>query len=112
MNEYDSEVTHPGNRINTSKTTALRANLAIRHRQVEMYEVRLLAPASNMKPEAPYSIPHATIDCVMATIACMVVLVLCPISFVAGRNRQWLLQPQRTADSECQSPTRLHSGAP
>jgi hypothetical protein len=25
MNEYDSEVTHPGNGINTSKTTALRA---------------------------------------------------------------------------------------
>jgi hypothetical protein len=23
MNEYDSEVAHPGNRINTSKTTAL-----------------------------------------------------------------------------------------
>ena len=33
MNEYDSEVAHPGNGINTSKTTALRANLAIRHRQ-------------------------------------------------------------------------------
>ena len=31
MNEYDSEVTHPGNGINPSKTTALRANLAIRH---------------------------------------------------------------------------------
>ena len=25
MNEYDSEVAHPGNGINTSKTTALRA---------------------------------------------------------------------------------------
>jgi hypothetical protein len=34
MNEYDSEVAHPGNGINTSKTTALRPNLAIRHRQV------------------------------------------------------------------------------
>jgi hypothetical protein len=34
MNEYDSEVAHPGNDINTSKTTAFRRNLAIRHRQV------------------------------------------------------------------------------
>jgi hypothetical protein len=34
MNEYDNEVAHPGNGINTSKTTALRPNLAIRHRQV------------------------------------------------------------------------------
>jgi hypothetical protein len=33
MNEYDSEVAHPGNGINTSKTTALRIHLAIRHRQ-------------------------------------------------------------------------------
>ena len=33
MNEYDNEVAHPGNGINTSKTTALRPNLAIRHRQ-------------------------------------------------------------------------------
>jgi hypothetical protein len=32
MNEYESEVAHPGNGINTSKTTALRPNLAIRHR--------------------------------------------------------------------------------
>ena len=30
MNEYDSEVAHPGNGINTSKTTVLRA-LPIRH---------------------------------------------------------------------------------
>jgi hypothetical protein len=34
MNEYNNEVAHPGNGINTSKTTALRPNLAIRHRQV------------------------------------------------------------------------------
>jgi hypothetical protein len=34
MNEYDNEVAHPGNGINTSKTTALRPNLAIRHRHV------------------------------------------------------------------------------
>ena len=33
MNEYESEVAHPGNGINTSKTTALRSNLAISHRQ-------------------------------------------------------------------------------
>jgi hypothetical protein len=32
MNEYDSEVAHPRNGINTSKTTAFRRNLAIRHR--------------------------------------------------------------------------------
>jgi hypothetical protein len=33
MNEYDSEVAHPCNRINTSQTTALRPNWAIRQRQ-------------------------------------------------------------------------------
>jgi hypothetical protein len=33
MNEYDSEVAHPGNGNNTSKTTAFRRSLAIRHRQ-------------------------------------------------------------------------------
>ena len=37
MNEYDSEVAHPGNGINTSKTTALRANLAIRHRLLVIF---------------------------------------------------------------------------
>jgi hypothetical protein len=36
MNEYDSEVAHPGNGINNSKTTALRPISAIRHRQVEV----------------------------------------------------------------------------
>jgi hypothetical protein len=35
VNEYDSEVAHPGNGNNTSKTTALGPNLAIRHRQVK-----------------------------------------------------------------------------
>ena len=31
VNEHDTEIAHPGNRINTSQTTALQANLAIRH---------------------------------------------------------------------------------
>ena len=33
MNEHDTEIAHPGNRINTSRTTPLQANVAIRHRQ-------------------------------------------------------------------------------
>ena len=32
MNEYDNEVAHPGNGINTSKTIALRPNLYAIHR--------------------------------------------------------------------------------
>src|SRR5215472_13602330 len=35
MNEYDSEVAHPGNGINSSKPPHSGPNLAIRHRQVE-----------------------------------------------------------------------------
>jgi hypothetical protein len=38
MNQYDSEVAHPRNGINTSKTTAFRQNLAIRHRQVAWHD--------------------------------------------------------------------------
>jgi hypothetical protein len=38
MNEYDSEVAHSANGINTSKTTALRPNLAIRHRQAALVQ--------------------------------------------------------------------------
>ena len=33
MNEQDTQIAHPGNRINTSETTTFQANLAIRHRQ-------------------------------------------------------------------------------
>ena len=33
VNEHDTEIAHPDNGINTSETTTLQANLAIRHRQ-------------------------------------------------------------------------------
>jgi hypothetical protein len=33
MNEQDEQVAHPGNRINTSKSRRMQANLAIRHGQ-------------------------------------------------------------------------------
>src|SRR5215469_872225 len=36
MNEYNTDVAHPGNSINTSKPTALRPNIAIRYRQVSV----------------------------------------------------------------------------
>ena len=53
MNEYDSEVAHSGNGINTSKTTALRPNLAIRHRQVDRGHLTVQSPTKDWNQNAP-----------------------------------------------------------
>jgi hypothetical protein len=56
INEYDSEVAHPGNGINTSKTTALRPNLAIRHRQARNHQGKgnvLLFPHHEVGQQRP-----------------------------------------------------------
>jgi hypothetical protein len=59
MNEYDSEVAHPGNGINTSKTTALRSNLAISHRQVFLCRQQLKVCAHLRPREPPLSVHSA-----------------------------------------------------
>jgi hypothetical protein len=62
MNEYDNEVAHPGNGINTSKTTALRPDLVSRPSEKFRFEPsrKFLLTAARLKDGTNRDEPRGT----------------------------------------------------